>query len=163
MQEILELRPNIIIGDNYEGQVTLSSWAGFQSRQGFYGAKDSNDNSNGLVKVFITGRQVDYVKISTQEQINSIIFLHKNSDKIRDAILNELIKELPEIKDIYEDLFPTINNIDDFKKVLGLSILHVMNSDKDGFAYVGYELGCDWDVEHGIGVMMYKEKVIAIW
>ena len=162
MQNILELKPNIIIGDNYEVQITLTAWKGFQSRQGFYGSKDSNETSNGLVKVFINGWQVDYVKTTTQEQINSILFLQDNSEKIRDEILNALYKELPEIRDIYEDLVPEINSISDLKNFIGLSIIHIMESDKDGFAYIGYELGCDWDDEHGIGVMTHKDRVIEI-
>ena len=162
MQNILELKPNIIIGDNYEGQITLTAWKGFQSRQGFYGSKDSNETSNGLVKVFINGWQVDYVKTTTQEQINSILFLQDNSEKIRDEILNALYKELPEIRDIYEDLVPEISSISDLKNFIGLSIIHIMESDKDGFAYIGYELDCDWDDEHGIGVMTHKDRVIEI-
>jgi len=162
MQNVLELQPNIIIGDNYEGQITLAAWKGFQSRQGFYGSKDGNETSNGLVKVFINGRQVDYVKTTTQEQINSLNFLQENSEKIRDEILNALYRELPEIRDIYDDLVPEINTISDLKKSIGLSIIHIMESDKDGFAYIGYELGCDWDDEHGLGIMMHKDRVIEI-
>lgn len=162
MQNVLELKPNNIISDNYEGEITLTAWKGFQSRQGFYGSKDNNETSNGLVKVFINGRQVDYVKTTTQEQINSLIFLQDNSEKIRDEILNALYKELPEIRDIYEDLVPEINSISDLKNFIGLSNIHVIESDKDGFAYIGYELGCDWDDEHGIGVMTHKDRVIEI-
>jgi hypothetical protein len=162
MQNVLELKPNFILGDSYEGQITLPAWIGFQSRQGFYGSKDSSGTSNGLVKVHINGRQVDYVKTTTQEQINALIFLHDNADKIRDGILNALFNELSVIKEIYEGLVPEINSISDFKNVLGLSIIHVMDSDKDGIAYLGYEFGCDWDDEHGLGVMMHKERVIGI-
>lgn len=162
MQNVLELQPNIIIGDNFEGQITLTAWKGFQSRQGFYGSKDSNETSNGLIKVFITGRQVDYVKTTTQEQINSLNFLQDNSEKIRDEILNALYRALPEIREIYEDLVPEIKSISDLKNFIGLSIIHIMESDKDGFAYIGYELGCDWDDEHGIGVMTDKDRVIEI-
>jgi hypothetical protein len=162
MQNVLELKPNFILGDSYEGQITLPAWIGFQSRQGFYGSKDSSGISNGLVKVHINGRQVDYVKTTTQEQINALIFLHDNADKIRDGILNALFNELSVIKEIYEGLVPEINSISDFKNVLGLSIIHVMDSDKDGIAYLGYEFGCDWDDEHGLGVMMHKERVIGI-
>jgi hypothetical protein len=162
MQNVLELKPNFILGDSYEGQITLPAWIGFQSRQGFYGSKDSSGISNGLVKVHINGRQVDYVKTTTQEQINALSFLHDNADKIRDGILNALFNELSVIKEIYEGLVPEINSISDFKNVLGLSIIHVMDSDKDGIAYLGYEFGCDWDDEHGLGVMMHKERVIGI-
>lgn len=162
MQNVLELKPDIIIGDNYEGQITLPAWTGFQSRQGSYGGKDCEEPSNGLVKVLITGRQADYVKITTREQINSLNYLHENAAKIRDAILNALFDELPAIRGIYEDLVPDIDSIEDFRNVIGLSIIHVLDSNKDGFAYLGYELGCDWDDEHGLGVMMHKDRVVEI-
>ena len=58
MQNVLALKPDIIIGDNYEGVISLPAWKGFQSRQGFYGSKDSNELSNGEVKVFVNGRQI---------------------------------------------------------------------------------------------------------
>lgn len=162
MQNILELKPNIIIGDNYEGQITLAAWKGFQSRQGYHSSKDSNETSNGLVKVFINGRQVDYVKTTTQEQVNAVNFLLDNSAKIRDEILKALYRALPEIREIYEGLVPEITSISDLKNFIGLSIIHIMESDKDGFAYIGYELGCDWDDEHGIGIMTHKDRVIEI-
>lgn len=33
---------------------------------------------------------------------------------------------------------------------------------KDGFAYVGFELGCSWDEEHGLGVLTHKDHVVKI-
>lgn len=162
MKNVLNLKPYKIIGDNYEGRINLPSWRGFQSRQGFYGSKDYNKTSNGLVKVFINGRHVDYVKTTTQEQINSLNFLINNAEKIRDEILTALFNELPKFKNIYYDFVPEINKITDFKNVLGLSIIHVMDSDKDGFAYLGYEFGCNWDEEHGVGIMMHKDRIVEI-
>ena len=35
-----------------------------------------------------------------------------------------------------------------------------MNVEKDGIAYVGYEFGCIWDDEHGLGVMTHKTRII---
>lgn len=162
MNNILEIKPNIIIGDNYEGELTLPSWTGFQSRQGFYTSKDSNDVSNGLVKVFLEGKEVDYVKVTTVEQVNAIKYLVDNSDEVRDALLTGLLNEMTELKGIYEDLIPEINKIEDFRNCIGLANIHIMPSDKDNFAYIGFELGCEWDEEHGVGVMMHKDKVVAI-
>jgi hypothetical protein len=162
MQNVLELKPNLIIGDNNEGQIILPAWIGFQSRQGYYASKDNDGTSNGFVKVFINGRQVDYVKITTQEQINALSFLSENDEIIRDEILNALFNSMPEIKEVYQEYCPEINSISELKNFIGLSNIHVMDSDKDGFAYLGYELGCDWDDEHGIGIMMHKDRVIEL-
>ena len=57
---------------------------------------------------------------------------------------------------------PNITNMDDFKDHIGLSTIHIMKSDKEGLAYIGFEIGCTWDDEHGIGVMMHKDRVVSI-
>lgn len=161
MKNILDIKPNIIIGDNYECELILSSWSGFQSRQGFYTSKDSNEVSNGLVRVFVNGKEVDNVKVTTVEQVNAVKYLLDNSDKIRDSILTGVLNKIPELEEIY-DLIPEIHKIEDFRNFIGLGNIHLMSSDKDNIAYIGFELGCDWDDEHGIGLMMHKDRVIAI-
>jgi hypothetical protein len=45
---------------------------------------------------------------------------------------------------------------------IGLSQVHVLPYESDGLAYVGLELGCDWDEEHGLGVVMHGTRVVAI-
>jgi len=162
MENILDLKPNIIIGDFKEGALTLNAWKGFQSRQGPYASKDSNHKSNGTVKVMVSGCEVDYVKVSSQAQINAIKFLADNSEIIRDEIIRELIIAFPDMKAVYEDHLPDIKTIDEFKNHLGLSIVHIMKSDKDDVAYIGFEFGCTWDEEHGLGVMTHKNRVITI-
>ena len=66
------------------------------------------------------------------------------------------------LKEISDDLIPEIDNIEDFKNFIGLANIHIMTSDKDDFAYIGFELGCNWDEEHGVGIMMHKDRVVAI-
>ncbi|MDX1907907.1 MAG: hypothetical protein SF053_12810 [Bacteroidia bacterium] len=159
---ISELKPNIIIGQYYKGELMLPSWAGFQSRQGSYASKNSNKASDGLVKVFITGKEVDGVKVTTAEQVNAVKYLIDNADNVRDALLLGLLHEMPGLEDIYEDLLPEVHKIEDFQDVIGLANIHLMESDKEGFAYVGFELGCNWDEDHGVGVMMHKDRVVAV-
>lgn len=162
MNNIIDLKPNIIIGDTYEGILAMNSWMGFQSRQGFYGSRDKDESSDGFVKVFVQGKEIDYVKTTTKQQVNAIRFLVDNSETVINALLVGLLNELPSLKEIYEDLIPDIDNIEDFKNFIGLANLHIMNSDKDDFAYIGFELGCNWDDEHGVGIMMHKDRVVAI-
>jgi hypothetical protein len=33
---------------------------------------------------------------------------------------------------------------------------------KAGHAYVGLELGCTWDEEHGAGVLLHKGRVVEV-
>jgi hypothetical protein len=162
MNDISDLKPNIVIGDNYQGLLSLDSWKDFQSRQFFSGLKETNPISDGVVKVRVEGKQVDDVKTTTLAQVNAIQFLINHSDKIRAALLTGLLDELSNLKEVYDNLTPDISGIEDIKKVIGLSYLHVMSSDKDDFAYVGFELDCEWNEEHGIGVIMHKDRIVKI-
>ncbi len=119
MNNIIDLKPNIIIGNTYEGVLKMDSWRDFQSRQGFYGSLDKDKNTEGFVKVFVQGKEVDYVKTTTIQQVNSIRFLIENSDRVTNSLLVGLLEKLPELKDIYDDLIPEIQKTEDFKKVFG--------------------------------------------
>jgi hypothetical protein len=57
---------------------------------------------------------------------------------------------------------PDVNDVSQFKSLIGLSTVHLMNVSKDGTAYIGYEFGCSWDDEHGLGFMTHKDRVIKI-
>ncbi len=162
MDNILNLKPNIIIGDTFESNLQLDSWKGFQSRQGAYGTKDKEVESDGTVKVIVHGKEVDYVKTTTSGQVNALKFLIENSESVRDNLLNEILRELPNQKEIYGELIPEIETISEFKKVLGLANIHILPVDKDDVAYIGFELGCDWDNEHGVGIMSHLDRVIKI-
>lgn len=59
-------------------------------------------------------------------------------------------------------LMPDVNDPFEFNLLIGLSTIHLLNVSKDGIAYVGYEFGCNWDDEHGLGVMTHKDRVIEI-
>jgi hypothetical protein len=162
MDNIIDIKPTTIIGDMKECYLTLDSWKEFQSRQGDYGAMDKNEKSNGTVKVFINGTPVDYVKIYSPEQANAIQFLIDNQYSVRDNLLRGLLADFPNMKEIYEEYMPDISDIEQYKDIIGLSTIHVMNSEKDEFAYLGFEIGCTWDEEHGVGVMMYKDRVVSV-
>jgi len=161
-QEITEIQPNTIIGEDYDGWIHLPAWKEFENRNGFYGSKNSDKKSDGTIKVHIIGEPVDYVYVLSQSQFNAIKFLKENSEKVRDALLNALLADYPNAKDSYKELMPDIEVTSDYKDNLGVAFIHVMDSDKDHYAYIGFELDCSWDDEHGVGVMMHKDRVINI-
>lgn len=162
MNNFLDLAPNIIVGDDYEGFLVLDAWKGFQSRNGPYGSQDSEASSNGHIKVTIEGISVDYVKVSSPAQIAAVHYLVDHAEEIRDSMLSGLLNQFSSWKEIYEDDLPRVTTISQFKNLIGLSYLHVLPEEKDGYAYIGFELGCTWDEEHGAGVMMHKERVIEV-
>jgi hypothetical protein len=40
--------------------------------------------------------------------------------------------------------------------------LNIHVADGGDLPYIGYELGCTWDEEHGLGVMMHGTRLVAI-
>jgi hypothetical protein len=72
-------------------------------------------------------------------------------------LLRGLHDIFPAWREVYEEYLPDVSTIDQFKDLIGISYLHVLSAEKDGYAYIGFELGCTWDDEHGAGVLMHKE------
>ena len=160
MKNIIDIEPLTLLDDDlYECNINLYAWEGFQSRQGPYGSIDKNKISNGKFKVFINVDQVK--KEYTQSQYIAVRYLLDNQKLILDTLLNSLLVSYNEQKHLYDNT-PNITNMDDFKDHIGLSTIHIMKSDKEGLAYIGFEIGCTWDDEHGIGVMTHKNKVVSI-
>jgi hypothetical protein len=151
-----------MIGENYSGIITLDAWNGFQSKKHYNDSKSSEKKSDGVINVFVKGKSVDYVKITTLEQVNAVQYLIENSEKIKIALLTCINNNLQKYRKTNIYSIPQLNEIDDFKNSISLSALHIMDSDKDDFAYVGFEFICDWDKDHGIGIMMYKDKIIDV-
>lgn len=151
-----------------EGTINLSTWAGFQSRQGAYNAIDSSDVSDGTIKIFV-GEYVNAEELValSAEQVNAYKFLQEHQSEIQESILNALLIAYKKLQIEYgyeednEDM-PAITAASEFKKYIGLSTIHLFSNCKDNIAYVGYEFGCSWDVEHGLGILTHKERVIEI-
>ena len=162
MKNALDLKPNVTIGGKYDGYLILDAWKEFQSRQGPYGSIDKQEKSVGQIKVTVEGIQVDYVKISSPAQVAGIQYLVEHSEIVKVSLLRGLLSMFPIWNEIYEEYLPDVSDIGKFKDVIGLSYLHVLSAEKDGFAYIGFELGCTWDEEHGAGVLMHKDRVVEV-
>jgi glutamine amidotransferase-like uncharacterized protein len=152
-----------------EGTIQLPAWAGFQSRKGAYGSADGQEKSDGLVKLIVGGDMVLDNPEVTQVHVEAYNYLVQNQEGIRDAILTALLAQYKELQEDYgyydEDaasVMPDVNDVSQFKSLIGLSTVHLMNVSKDGTAYIGYEFGCSWDDEHGLGFMTHKDRVIKI-
>lgn len=161
-QEITALNPNSTIGEDYHGWIHLSAWTGFKSSNGILGEKDAQKESGETIIAHIISASVNNEYILTQAQFNAIKFLKENAELIRDTLLNGLLNEYSNAKEIYEDLMPKIETISDYKNTLEVAFIHIMDSEKGGHAHIGFELECSWDDEHGVGVMMHKDKVVKI-
>lgn len=46
--------------------------------------------------------------------------------------------------------------------MMGKSRNYVRLDAADGLAYIGLQLGCDWDDEHGLGIVLHGTRVVEI-
>lgn len=164
--------PNLILDDDgfgLEGHIELLAWKGFQSRNGAYGAQDSENPSNGIFKIRSGGDMVvDQLKIEDYHK-KAITYLIDNQTEIQECILNALMTEYPNLQELYGyeleekiQYMPDVHITEDFKNLIGIANIHLLNAEKDGVGYVGFEFGCTWDNEHGLGIMTHKNRVVKM-
>lgn len=146
----------------------LPSWSGFQRRDGPYGAASSTAPSSGEVKILFApeGRGNEPLTANERSLVGWIV---ENEALVADALLKALWAKYPELQHLYacdeEEMakyLPDVNDVQGFRHLIGLHCIHVHPLEADGMPYAGYELGCTWDAEHGLGVLMHGTKVLEI-
>lgn len=152
-----------------EGRLQLTSWAGFQNRQGWYNGKDREAPSDGWVKLSVDGDNSTDTPSLTPEQAAAYHYLLEHQETIKNSILNALLPQYMEWREEYgyegeeeEQWMPAITDTATFQRLMGLGQVHLLEQSKEGIAYVGYEFGCEWDPEHGLGILTHRDRVLEI-
>jgi hypothetical protein len=136
------------------GKVRLPSWAGFM----------------GPMKSYLLAVHAEDKARPTAEQAAAFRHLIENQAAIAEAIALALLDYYPEARELYYDGFdgadpdeelPEAADVAGLKPLVGLTCVHILSVSRDGAAYVGFELGCKWDDEHGAGVMTHRGRVLA--
>lgn len=161
-KDVSTINPNIIIGRDYEGWLSLPAWKKFKCRNEAAGEEDPSSESDGIIKTHIIGTSVDYIHLLSQAQYDAIQYIKENDIQVRDALLNALLKEYSSAKSTYKELMPDITRIEDYQNHIELAFLHILTEKEGEVAKYGFELECTWDVEHGVGVMMYYDQVLQV-
>ena len=151
----------------WTGKVKLESWRGFLARLGAYGSPNSAKPSDGTARLHVMAPGKDKKDPPSEQQADAYRYLLDHDKAVQQAILGRIIAAYPRIREKYgaynesADL-PEVRQPADLKKLIGLSTVHVLNTANGGAAYVGFEFGCTWDSEHGLGVMTHKDRVIEL-
>lgn len=148
-------------------ELRLTSWLGYQSRHGPYGGVDQIEPSDGRVSLIFApeGRGLEAL---TPEQTSLISWFEKNEPSISDAAKTAIIewcspRSLDRMTRFnFDDDFPIIESDGDLRRNIGLHSINIHQLDVDGVPYVGYEFGCEWEDEHGLGVLMHGTRVVEV-
>jgi len=144
------------------------SWEGFQSRRGAYGSQDAVTPSDGSARIIFApeGRGIEPLTDSERASIDWVI---ENEASISKSLLLSLLEEYPSLQEPYgysvqekAELMPDVSTIEDFRALIGLHTVHIHPVLKAGIPYAGFEFGCTWDDEHGLGVLMHGTRTVEI-
>ncbi len=149
------------------GNIRLPSWAGFQSRGGDYGGSSSSKPSDGTVSLSV---ETEEMAEPSPAQIAAMNYLLGHEAEIFAAISQAIVDEFPQIKADFGDWYtettekqlPDVKVANDLKKLIGVSIVHIQSDEERGESYIGFEFGCDWEEEHGLGVKTHHGRVIEV-
>jgi hypothetical protein len=171
-------KPVIGLGENvldfqferffWEAKTQLPSWAGYQTRNGPYGSISSDEPSDGVVTIVVKPEGGAETPLSQQEHAN-VQWLLDHEAELASAVLEGLLAEYPRLQRLYdyegaerETYMPNVSSAKDFRQLIGLQNVHVHSLLKEGIPYLGYEFGCTWDGEHGLGVLMHGSRVVEV-
>jgi hypothetical protein len=161
--------PLVLVNGLWEGKARLQLGKGFQSRLGGYGSVSSTKGSDGTAHLSIGAPDKPGKLPPSPEQANGFRYLLEHETAIRDAILRAIMAAYPAMQKQYgyseeeaRQLMPDLQNQSDLKKLIGLSTVHVLTTSKSKLAYLGFEFGCSWDDEHGLGLMTHKNRVVEV-
>jgi hypothetical protein len=161
----------------WTGTIVLPAWAGFQTRQGPYGRVNSAKSSDGSVRLYLKPPGDDKERRPpTAEQIAAYQHLTRHGKVLHDAILRRIFEEYPSWRDEWLDAYgleededseeaqevPPIQRPEQLRDLMGLSIVHIMSESRHGLAFVGFEFGCVWETEHGLGIMTHGDRILAV-
>jgi hypothetical protein len=104
-------------------------------------------------------------------EIALVRWLIDNESAVHDAMLERLFEEYPQMRKESLELFgkeerdrvlPVVKTPMELKALMGVSFVNVHPMAKDGKPFIGVELGCTWEQEHGLGVLMHGAKVLKV-
>lgn len=97
------------------------------------------------------------------EQINTITYIIENEVSLKKKLFLILTKE---VNFFYSkinkntDWLPQLNSIDDLGKLVIIYEISILTESKDGYAYYQLDFNYKGDEEHGLALVLHKEKLI---
>jgi hypothetical protein len=146
--------------------LTLTSWAGYQSRHGPYGSVDGARPSDGRVNVVFAPEGRGTQPLTPAER-GLVAWFEAHEPAVSDAVKAAILVwcapgDTDKLRDGYDESFPTITSQDDLRGLIGLHTIFIRQIETGGPPYIGYEFGCEWDVEHDLGVLMRGTDLVEV-
>ena len=148
----------------------LPAWSGYQIRDGAYGSVSSKRPSDGTVRIVFAPEGREEAPLSKSE-IDLVRWLVENQSAVHDAMLERLFEQYPSIREETlewltekeaKKLLPPVKSPEQLKKLTGISAINVHQISADGKPFIGVELGCTWDEEGGVGILLHGSTPLEV-
>jgi hypothetical protein len=167
-------------GYHWASSAQLPAWSGYQIRNGPYGRVSAPGRSDGTLRLRFAPEGRDEGPL-TGHEIELVRWVVHNQAAAHDAMLDRLFVDYPamreemmEVLDPEEarELLPEIRQREQLKDIVGVRSINVHQIEQGGKPFIGVELGCTWEEEHGLGVLLhgaqalevgFADKAILLW
>jgi hypothetical protein len=150
--------PLLWTGAFWEGNVVLPAWREVSSRS-------SVNAAVGLRLARTAGGERPEPSLP---QAVAFRYLVNHDAVLRDNIVRAIYVSYPALKSDYgfapEEAarrMPDVTGPDDLHDLIGLSTVHLFDTNWDGTAYVGFEFDCTWD-DRGLGVLTHRARIVEV-
>jgi hypothetical protein len=139
----------------WTARLCLSAWAGYQSRIGPYASIGKPEPSDGRVK-FRIGPDGRGAQPLSSKELSAIAWFEANEPHVSAAVKAAILNWCGPYS------FEPINYEDGLKRSMGLYSVNIHQLVCGGLSCIGYKFGCNWEEEHGLGVLMHGTRLADI-
>jgi hypothetical protein len=106
--------------------------------------------------------------LPSRNQVVALDWFWRNQTFLHDALLEELLPYYQPIAENYaadevlRRLTPVVQDVDDFSTLIDLSYVRFFPFTKNSLPYIGFEFECNWDPEHGLGILLNGLRLVDI-
>lgn len=155
-------------GFSWVAATILPSWNGYLDCTGAYGGPGTSKSSDGSVEIVFAPEGRDASSL-TEQEVSLIDWFLENEPSVSDAAKVAIFQKYPVLQVSYgystrekAEFMPDISTIDDLTHLIGLYAVNIHQIEKGGVPYIGFEFGCTWDEEHGLGVLMHGTRPVEV-
>jgi hypothetical protein len=153
--------------DGYAWQAVadLPTWRGCGDLLGGSGQPDAA-KEDGAVAVAVARRRDRDDPLSDAE-VALVRWLVDHEHEVATAVLEAVLADYPAIRDEWSECLPElelpdVTTVAELRPLVRLHTVHVHDQLAGDLPYLGFELECYWDEEHGLGVLTHGTRIVKV-
>ncbi|MBN9690048.1 MAG: hypothetical protein J0M24_07395 [Verrucomicrobia bacterium] len=158
---------------SWSGRVFLDAWKGFATREQIAGEGagsrfSARPDGNLVLEVESPNIRLREFRPSAA-QIRSFEEIVTRQRTLRDTILEAIHSEYEAWRRSWaeDELFPIdrmppVDSLNGLMDLIRPGTLHLQCHEEAGYVKWGIEFACRWDEEHGLGVSLHRDRVLAV-